>query len=183
MKAKQSKQLGKLLAFASALLALVAVIMIFLPQIVSANENSDTAYNGIAIAFGKQLSKIGTENNYVLTKIDFSFMNLLCYILVLAGLVIALLQALGKCESKIITFVSAVALIAGGILFFFALNFSAMSVTTVTSIGKTNPVVTKFAEANSENLTVYKLGYGALVGGITAIVAGVANLGKAIVAK
>ena len=86
MKAKQSKQLSKLLAFASAIVGLVAVIMIFLPQIVAASENSDTAYNGIAIAFGKQISKIGTENNYVLTKVDFSFLNLLCYLLVVVGL-------------------------------------------------------------------------------------------------
>ena len=74
MKAKQSKQLSKLLAFASAIVGLVAVVMIFLPQIVAASENSDTAYNGIAIAFGKTLyDKLG-----ITSKIDFSFLNLLC---------------------------------------------------------------------------------------------------------
>ena len=178
MKAKQSKQLGKLLAFASAIVGLVAVIMIFLPQIVSTNENVDGSFNGIAIAFGKQITRLGTENNYVLTKVDFSFMNLLCYLLVVVGLLLTVLQVCGICKSKLVTFIAAVAFIAGGILFFFALNFSAWSVTTVTSIGKTNPAVTKFSEMSS-----VKLGAGAIVGGITAIVAGVANVGRAIISK
>ena len=179
MKAKQSKQLGKLLAFASAIVGLVAVIMIFLPQIVAASENSDTAYNGIAIAFGKQISKIGTENNYILTKVDFSFLNLLCYLLVVVGL----LQICGICKSKLVTFISAIAFIAGGVLFFFALNFSSISTITVTSIGKTNPVVKKFADFNSENATAWKLGTGAIVGGTMAILAGVENIGRALLSK
>ncbi len=183
MKAKQSKQLGKLLAFASAIVGLVAVIMIFLPQIVSASENSDTAYNGIAIAFGKTLyDKLG-----ITSKIDFSFMNLLCYLLVVVGLVLTVLQICGICKSKLVTFIAAVAFIAGGILFFFALDFS-----TITNTGSINlPILGeisskgthKFTEANSENYTAWKLGTGAIVGGITAIVAGVANVGRAIISK
>ena len=43
MKKKQATSLNKLLAFASAILAVVAVVMIFLPQI--AAVNSDTVYN------------------------------------------------------------------------------------------------------------------------------------------
>ena len=183
MKAKQSKQLGKLLAFASAIVGLVAVIMIFLPQIVAASENSDTAYNGIAIAFGKQISKIGTENNYILTKVDFSFLNLLCYLLVVVGLLLTVLQICGICKSKLVTFISAIAFIAGGVLFFFALNFSSISTITVTSIGKTNPVVKKFADFNSENATAWKLGTGAIVGGTMALLAGVENIGRALLSK
>ena len=130
MKAKQAKQTGKLLAFAGALLALVAVIMIFLPQIAAASENSDTTYNGLAIAFGKTLSEGSLFGASAKTVINFSFMNLLTYILVLAGLVISILQAVGICQNKLLTIISAIALVAGGILFFFPLEFS-----TVTSSG------------------------------------------------
>lgn len=183
MKAKQSKQLGKLLAFASAIVGLVAVIMIFLPQIVAANENSDTAYNGIAIAFGKTLyDKLG-----ITSKIDFSFLNLLCYLLVVVGLVLTVLQICGICKSKLVTFISAIAFIAGGILFFFALNFSTITNSGSVSLPFLGEISSKgthkFAEANTENYTAWKLGTGAIVGGITAILAGIENIGRAILTK
>lgn len=51
MKSKKAKSLNKLISLVGALLAIVAVVMVFLPQI--AAVNGDTTYNGIAIAFGK----------------------------------------------------------------------------------------------------------------------------------
>ena len=180
MKAKQGKQLSQLLALIGAVLALVAVIMIFLPQIISASD-SETTYNGFKLAFGATITSgdlggiIGGSG-----KITFSFMNLLTYILVLAGLVLIVLQLLGVCKGKLVTFIAAVALIAGGILFFFVLNFSSIE-STVTVLGKSSTSTSTFASYNSDTTTVWKLGYGAIVGGITAIVGGVAALGKAII--
>lgn len=181
MKAKQAKQLSKLLAFLGAILALVAVIMIFLPQIVSANENSDTAYNGIKLAFGA--TRTSADLGGIVggsSKITFSFMNLLAYILVLVGLVITVLQLVGMCKGKLATLIAAIALIAGGVLFFFVLNFSSIATTTEV-LGHSKTTTATFASYNSENTTIWKLGYGALVGGITAIAGGVLTLGKAVI--
>ncbi len=180
MKKKQAKSLNKLLAFASAILAIVAVVMIFLPQI--AAVNSDTTYNGIAIAFGKELGSVNLWIAKGTGKIDFSFINLLAYILVAAGLLIIVLQLVGIGKSKILTLIAAVALIAGGIIFFLALNTSTITVSASSIIGG-GSTTSKFAEANSDSTTVYKLGYGAITGGITAICSGVLALGNAVLSK
>ena len=182
MKAKHSKQLGKLLAFASAIVGLVAVVMIFLPQIVAASENSDTAYNGIAIAFGKELGSVNLWIAKGTGKIDFSFVHLLAYILVVFGLLVIVRQLAGVGKSKLFTFIAAVALIAGGIIFFLALNTTTMTISTSSIIGG-GSTTSKFAELNSDSNTVYKLGYGAITGGVTAICSGVLALGKAVLSK
>lgn len=184
MKAKQVKSLGKLLAFASALLALVAVIMVFLPQIAAASEDSDVTYNGLAIAFGKELAGADIFGfASASTVINFSFMNLLCYVLVLGGLVLEVLQLANIGKGKLISLIASVALIAGGILFFFALDFS-----TITSSGSFGGLsgsseATSFASLNSESIKVWELGIGAIIGGITAILSGVCYLGKLVIEK
>lgn len=177
MKKKQATSLNKLLAFASAILAVVAVVMIFLPQI--AAVNSDTVYNGIAIAFGKELGSVNLWIAKGTGKIDFSFVNLLAYILVVFGLLVIVLQLVGVGKSKLFTLIAAVALIAGGIIFFLALNTTTMTISTSSIIGG-GSTTSKFAELNSDNSTVYKLGYGAITGGVTAICSGVLALGKAV---
>lgn len=183
MKAKQAKSLGKLLAFASALLALVAVIMIFLPQIVGASENSDVAYNGLAIAFGKELSGVDLGFLSGSSVINFSFMNLLCYVLVLGGLVLEVLQLANIGKGKFLSFIASLALIAGGILFFFALDFSTISSSgSIGSLSGSTEAYT-FASQNSENLKLWELGIGAIVGGISAIVSGVCYFGKLVIEK
>lgn len=176
MKAKKSKQISKFCSFASALLALVAVIMIFLPQIAAAGENADTTYNGLQLAFGATLSENSLFGQGLTVKIDFSFMNLLAYVLVLAGLVLIVLQLAGISKGKLTALIAAAALIAGGILFFFVLDFS--SFTTASSGLIQTSTTVKFAEQNTENVTVWKLGVGAIIGGITAILAGVLALAK-----
>ena len=50
MKSKKAKSLNKLISLVGALLAIVAVVMVFLPQI--AAVNGDTTYNGTAIVAG-----------------------------------------------------------------------------------------------------------------------------------
>lgn len=179
--AKKAKSLNKLLALVGALLAIVAVVMIFLPQI--AAVNGDTTYNGLAIAFGKELSSVdGGDFFKGSTTIDFSFPNLLAYILVVAGLAINVLQLVGIGKSKLMTFIAGAALVASGILFFFALNFS--TITTSGSIaGFGSEKTVKFSDLNSDSAKAWQLGYAAITGGITAIVSGVCALGNAVLSK
>lgn len=179
--AKKAKSLNKLLALVGALLAIVAVVMIFLPQI--AAVNSDTTYNGLAIAFGKELSSVDGGSIFKgSTTINFSFPNLLAYILVVAGLAINVLQLVGIGKGKLMTFIAGAALVAGGILFFFALNFSTIT-TSGSVLGIGGESSSAFAEMNTDSTKVWQLGYGAIVGGITAIVSGVCALGNAVLSK
>lgn len=179
MKSKQAKTLKKVCTFGGVLLAIAAFVMIFLPQIVSANDG-DTVYNGLKLAFGYTISAGGNSLFSASAKINFSFPNLLAYLLVTVGLVFLVLQMLGiGKKNKLVAFVAAAALIAGGILFFFPLQFSTITTEGGSSlIGVNFSGTHKFAEYNSENSTVWKLGYGAIAGGITAISSGVLSLGK-----
>ena len=78
--------------------------------------------------------------------------------------------------------IAALALVAGGILFFFALNFSSVT-TSGAVLGIGGETTSKFSDFNSDNTKVWQLGYGAITGGITAIVAGVCSLGRTALSK
>ena len=111
MKSKKAKSLNKLISLVGALLAIVAVVMVFLPQI--AAVNGDTTYNGIAIAFGKELSSVDGGSFFKgSTTINFSFLNLLAYVLVVLGLVINVLQLVGIAKGKLMSLIAALALVA-----------------------------------------------------------------------
>ena len=181
MKSKKAKSLNKLIWLVGALVALVAVVMVFLPQI--AAVNGDTTYNGIAIAFGKKLSSVDGGSFFTgSTTINFSFLNLLAYVLVVLGLVINVLQLVGIAKGKLMSLIAALALVAGGILFFFALNFSSVT-TSGAVLGIGGETTSKFSDFNTDSAKVWQLGYGAITGGITAIVAGVCALGRTALSK
>ncbi len=169
MKSKKAKSLSKILSLISAILAVVAVVMIFLPQVHEANFDMDL--NGLKIAFGSNEFKIGSA------KIDvaFSFLNLLAYIFVVAGLLISALQLAGFFKGKLMSLIAALALIAGGVMFFFAVNFSSYAY----GLGS-NKATYKFTESL---LFSFELGYGAIVGGITAILSGLCMLGRTALSK
>jgi len=96
MKSKKARSLSKILSFVSAILAVVAVVMIFLPQVHEANFDKDL--NGLKIAFGSNEFKFGS---FLKVDIAFSFLNLLAYIFVVAGLLISVLQLAGFCKGKL----------------------------------------------------------------------------------
>ena len=181
MKSKKAKSLNKLISLVGALPAIVAVVMVFLPQI--AAVNGDTTFNGIAIAFGKKLSSVDGGSFFKSsTTINFSFLNLLAYVLVVLGLVINVLQLVGIAKGKLMSLIAALALVAGGILFFFALKFSSVT-TSGAVLGIGGEATSKFSDFNTDSAKVWQLGYGAITGGITAIVAGVCSLGRTVLSK
>ncbi|MCI6734726.1 MAG: hypothetical protein MR437_06595 [Clostridiales bacterium] len=181
MKSKKAKSLNKLISLVGALLAIVAVVMVFLPQI--AAVNGDTTFNGIAIAFGKKLSSVDGGSFFKSsTTINFSFLNLLAYVLVVLGLVINVLQLVGIAKGKLMSLIAALALVAGGILFFFALKFSSVT-TSGAVLGIGGEATSKFSDFNTDSAKVWQLGYGAIVGGITAILSGLCSLGRTVLSK
>ncbi len=77
-KKKSKKQISSIVSLISAALGIVALVMIFLPAI--GVKDTETTYTGLQIVFGYK----GTTG---VTIFEFSFMNLLTYLLVIAGVV------------------------------------------------------------------------------------------------
>lgn len=150
-KVKKS-ELGKLTAFVSVILGIVAAVMIFLPAI--AIKDSDVTYTGLQAAFGYSEETILGNFTYF----EFSFMNLLTYILAIVGVVFTVLGVLGK-GGNFATFIAAAAFIVSGVFFFLSVSFSV---------------------PNSLIERSLVLGVGSVIGGIAALLAGIVSLAKVI---
>ena len=170
-KSKKNNDIAKYTVFASVLLGIVAVVMIFLPAI--SIKDSTTSYTGMQLAFGYSTSITslfgGTET---LAYAGFSFMNLLTYILAIVGIVFTVLGAMGK-GGKFATFISAVAFIASGVFFFLQGSFC------VPLEGMEGLVV--FFGGNIKDYFV--IGAGAIIGGVASILAGIGALAKIVLSK
>lgn len=159
--AKKSLNLGKILSLVAAVLGVVAIVMIFVdtiktPEVLGESE----AFSGLKVAFGYEEEEIEI--------FKFSFMGLLPYLLTLAGVVLTVLNALAKKSNKIFDFVSVVAFVVAGILFFCMPSFVSFADTFVGEFA---------AEID------YKLAVGAVVAAISAIASGAVLLVKTLLKK
>ena len=106
---------GVLTAMASALLAVVAICMMFVPA-ATVNDTNMT-YTGLQLTFGyREDTLLGT-----VTVLNFSFLNFLPYLLALAGIAFSVLTALGKL-GKIAPIIATVCYLAAGVLFFLVIT-------------------------------------------------------------
>lgn len=156
-KKKSKKQISSIVSLISAALGIVALVMIFLPAI--GVKDTETTYTGLQIVFGYKEKPFMSE----VTVFEFSFMNLLTYLLVIAGVVFTVLGLLGK-GSKFATFIAAICFLVGGIFFFFQLQFCIPN-TTVSN-------VTSLFGGNIKEIG--SLGAGSIIGGICSILAAIA---------
>lgn len=176
-KKKAKFGLGSIIAGVACLLGLVALVMIFVPQLNYLNKTSlgeGQSLNGLKITFGysETTEVLGKE---VTAKIlNFSFGNFLTYILVIVGMVFAVLAMLGKL-GKIAPIVACAAFVVAGVLFFLALPMTSVYVGDATG-----DAASKIVEAFRES---FKLGAGAIVGGVMAILAGLASLSTMFIKK
>lgn len=146
---------GVLTAMAAALLAVVAICMMFVPAAVV--TDTKITYTGLQLTFGYSEDTIlGT-----VSILDFSFLNFLPYILALAGIVFNVLTALGKL-GKIAPIVATVCYLAAGILFFLATTMCAPHT------GDSKDLADAFRETLS-------LGAGAIVAGVLSILAALSS--------
>ena len=156
-KRRKRSSAGLVLGAVAILAGIAAAAMLFLPAV--AVKDSETTYTGLQIAFGysEKLPVIGEVDIF-----KFSFMNLLTYILAVAG-------ALGR-GGKLLSFIAAAAFIASGVFFLLSPSFCIIN-DTVSS------VITLFGGNVAENLS---LAVGSIVGAVAAFVAGAAQLIKVI---
>lgn len=123
MSKKSKLNLGTILCGVAALLGLVAVFMLFAPNVTTGEGKALVEYSGLETVFGAK-HKVTTEvmGNTVTTEtqvFNFSFLSFLPYLLALVGVVFAVLAALGKL-GKIAPIVSAACFVVAAVLFFIA---------------------------------------------------------------
>lgn len=167
--ANKKINLGQILAVIAALLGIVALVMLFVPQL---NYNSVTGYvkgdslSGLKITFGYSEKDVKILN--------FSIGNFLTYVFLLIGIVFTVLAVFGKL-GKIAPIVAAAAFIAAGVFFFCAHAFMAVNVGELTG-----EAANKVIELVKNR---YTLGAGAIVGGIFSLLSGGIVLTKAFIKK
>lgn len=158
MAKKKSKKsnVSKILLVVALLLGVASVCMLFVPSV----KWGDTTFTGLQTAFGyeKEIDAIVTtlKTRYF----EFSFMNLLTFVLALVGTIISLLNCLSNKPSKVFGFVGAVAFIVSAVFFFLAPQFAI-------------PVVLGQNAKGSVELT---LAIGSILGGVFSGIAGLSSL-------
>jgi len=168
---KKSKSKINIILYAVALvLAVVAICMIFV-DVSAIAKNGETGYvlTGLQATFGysEETKLAGT-----LVYAQFSFMNLLVYILLIVGVVLTLLRLFKVAKSGLIDWVSIAALAAAAVLYFIMPSFVVYGKTW------TGLVDTAIELGASKTLMV-----GAVVGGITSALAAVSLLANKFITK
>lgn len=165
--AKKKSNVGKLLSLIAAVLGIVAFVMMFVDTIKVPDTDlgalgtvEGEGYSGLKVAFGYK------EDSVAIFK--FSIMGLLPYLLTLTAVVLTLVNTFAKKNNKIFDFVSLVAFVVAGVMFFFMPNFVVCADTIIGKIA---------AEID------YKLAVGAIVSAISAIISGAVLLVKSLLKK
>ena len=156
------KKVIKFLPFISAILGLVALIALFLPAFTFAGKE----FLGFTTVIGytKKISGVGSFK-----LLSFSFMNLVTYLLALAGIVLSVLTYVKKV--KLFAWIAAGCLLLAGILFFFVMPFSCVADGwTVVFGGKADK-------------GLWKLGYGAVLAGVGSLLGAVSAAVYAFIEK
>lgn len=163
MAKKKSNNLAKYFPFATIVLSILAFVMLFLPAIVTKEAKLDTDYSGFQLAFGyKEMH--GKE----VTILSFSFMNFLTVLLPLAALVLTALNAFGKKQNKLFTLLAAICLAVAGVFFFCSLGFSSFNV---------------HEKLVDETKELFKLGIGAILGGVFSLLGALASFASLVMNK
>ena len=164
-KKRKKSTLGLVFSAGAVLFAIAAVCMMFLNAVeLVSGENVLAQYTGVQVAFGySETYPIIGEVKFL----NFSIMNLLPYILALAGAVVALLAALSK-KSFLLNIIAVACFVAAAVCFFTAASY--VSVAGSEGSGTLNVLVKNIVDAlkDGDNL---KIAIGSLLGGVFSVVA------------
>lgn len=164
---KKFLTLGNILLCAAALLGIVSVFLMFAPGLTYSVDTGlgkmVSTFSGVQITFGyKEVIDVPYVGTVESEAFKFSFMNLLPYLLVIVGLVLAVLSIFFKC--KYIAPVAAVCFLLAGVFFFCAVPFTVLGEEGVTK-------------------DAFALGAGTIVSGIFAIISAICCALKTFVFK
>ena len=161
----KNNNIAKYTVFISVLLGIAAIVMLFLPAIAINAQDGTVTYTGLQLAFGYSETPIKFGSySATIVYFNFSFMNLLTYILVILGIVFTVLGAMGK-GGSFASFIAALVFIVGGVFFFMQ-----------TSLCIPGDILAYIKDS-------FVLGVGAIIGGIASILAGICSLAKIVLSK
>jgi hypothetical protein len=164
------KNLDKIVALAAIVFAVVSLLMIFANAAVQ--ESTGHTFSGANLIFGYTETTELLGKKISTTIFNFSA-NFVTFILLIVGIVAVVLALLGKFQ-KIATIVAAAAFIVAGVFYFLMIQFCSPYTTL------TGDNAAKYVQTVKDSLT---LGAGAIVGGIFAIVAGLASASLLFIKK
>lgn len=176
--AKKSKfNLSDIISYAICGLALVALIMAFLPFVTTLGGNDPTTYSGFQTAFGCELASAGSSTLGANGKLLFSFPLVLAIFL---PLIASVLNVFVFKNSKLGAIVNIAAFVVATVFIFMALVFGTVE-TSVSVLGSTTSSAETFAEMNSKvDDPIYGLGIGAIIAAIINILGGVLSAYKLV---
>ena len=134
MAKKKSKKSLPIFALLAIVCAVVSICMMFVDSIkVVAETSKGTSedgvfYTGLQAVFGY------TDEKTKIKVFEFSFMNLLPYLLLVGAIVLSVMLVLKKSNNKLFSFVICGLLIAAGVLFFFEGAFTIIADTGINNI-------------------------------------------------
>ncbi len=158
-KKKKNYRNGFIASAISVVLGIVAIVMLFLPAI--AIKDTETTYSGLQIVFGYKEKTIFKDVVYF----EFSFMNLLTYLLAIGGVVFAILGVMGK-GSKFASFIALALFVLSAIFFFLQVAFCVPNKDLESIISGLSGASLK------DSLT---LAVGSIIGGICSIICALAS--------
>ena len=172
--AKKSKNKINIILNSIALIfAVVSICMIF-TEVCGINIDGELGYvlTGLQATFGysKQTAVLGSTVTTTYTM--FSFMNLLTYILLVAGVVVMLLRMFKVLKSSAVEYLAAIMFIVAGVLYFVLPNF------VIYGNGWAD-LVELAIKADGIKTTLI----GGIIGGVSAVLAGAMVLAKKFVTK
>ena len=169
IKAKKSVSKAlKFVDFASILLGLVAIFMIFVVAITNLEGGAVASFTGWDVVFGYSVTSTVLGSQITTTYLDFSFMNLIPYILLIVGVVLLVLNCIGK-RIKFLYFICAGCFIAAAVLFFLTISM------TVVHMAMIGPVSSPMIDLSNASL-----GVGPIISAICSILSGIACFSKII---
>lgn len=157
----------KYAGFAAILLALASIAFMFAPAIVYGSGDDPTTYTAFQAMFGytETVSKGGLS--YTKAMLDFSFMNLLSLILLAAGIIFSVLKMLSGKNAKLFTLITTACFIVAGVFLFLVITYTIPHVS--------DNAIEKLLDLSKDSM---KLGWGAIVSAICALIAGACKLGE-----
>lgn len=152
-----------------AALALVALIMMFLPALSYKSGDTVKNFSTFNALFGKTIRE-GSRVTYTLA-FKFNFVTLLACLFILIGLVVSVLNVFGILNNKLIGLVVGILLIVAAVLM--------LVLCDITPVVSHDIVTDKDTVGKFSALPDAKLGTGAIIAGITAGLAGLFSIWKA----
>ena len=171
LKKEQINLINMIVACAAALFGIVAIVMMFVTSMKI--DNTQLTFTGAQLTFGYSNVEAAFGGTVTTPLLKFSFMNLLTYLLVIAGIVLVVLAFLDK-GGKYIPFIAAACFLLAGIFFFLQAKFS---MPTDELVGIIKAANLQFGEGFNVKSCMH-IGAGAIVAGILSILSAGASLVK-----